>query len=460
MFSNAGLPAPLPTELSSFVGREREVAEVRRLLMTARMLTLTGTGGVGKTRLAMRVAAEIQRETAVPVRLAELGGIASSALLPQAVVSALGVFEHPGRSPTEVLIEVLQQQPVCLVLDNCEHVIAASAELAERLLRGCPELQILATSREPLRVRGETVWRVPSLTLPPKPRGHMSSEQVAQSEAVRLFIERAQVSLPEFALDDLNAAAIAEVCRKLDGIPLALELAAGRVAVLSVEQLTERLDHALGLLTEAPRGVPGRQQTLRATLDWSHSLLTETEQFLLARLSVFAGGWTLDAAEAVGADQAMNRREVLDVLAGLVAKSLVLSERHKPGPYRYRMLETIRQYGREKLMERGEADPVRRRHAEYFVRLAEQLQVELLGHGARAALDELEQEQDNLRASLDWMLEREEAEQAQRLAGALGRFWQLRCHFGEGQAWVRRALSLPTPEPRTAERGACTRLAT
>jgi predicted ATPase/DNA-binding CsgD family transcriptional regulator len=443
----------LPTELSSFVGRQRELAQVRQLLASSRLLTLTGSGGIGKTRLALQIVADLQETNTTSVALVELAALADPDLLPNAVASVLGITEQPHLTPREHVADALRAQRLVLVLDNCEHLVGACAELADFLLRACPDLRILATSREPLRVAGETLRRVPPLSLPPDDQ--LSLEQIAAFEAVRLFVERAQAIDPEFALTDRNAFVVSQLCRSLDGIPLALELAAARLPVLSVDQMMERVGNTIGLLNTGARLAPVRQQTLRATLDWSYALLSRTEQLLFEQLSVFASGWTLEAAEGTCTNPAIDHSQILDGLAGLVAKSLVLTERPERGPVRYQLLETIRQYSSQKLAERGEIGTVRQRHADFFVGLAEHLQVKLLGHGARDALDQLEKDKDNFRASLRWFLDRTDAERAQRLAGLLGRFWQLRCYFTEGQTWARRALALAPAAPPTAERASC-----
>lgn len=446
----AGLVLPV----TSFVGREQEIAEVRRLLATSRLLTLTGPGGVGKTRLALRVAAEIQVDNASNVALVELAALTDPELVPQSVASALKVSEQPGRPPLDVLADVLRLRQLLLVLDNCEHLVVACAMLADTLLRNCRELRILATSREVMGVAGETAWQVPTLSLP-NSQQQPRLEQVAQSEAVRLFVDRAQAALPSFVLGKVNAAAVAKLCCKLDGIPLALELAAARVPVLSVEQIAKRLDDAIGLLTTGVRHAPARQRTLRATLEWSYQLLSKTEQQLFERLAVFAGGWTFEAVETICAGREIKHDEVLDLLASVIAKSLVLSERHEQGPVRYRLLETIRQYGQQKLAERGEADTTSDRHAAYFLALAERVQPELLGPGETPALAYLEREHENVRAALRWLLQQGAADRAQRLAGAFGRFWWFRGYFTEGESWLAQALALPGGDAHTVGRARC-----
>src|SRR5215210_5399636 len=370
-------PNNLPLELSSFVGREKELAEVKRLLESTRLLTLTGSGGCGKTRLALAVARELAEGFEDGVWVVELAPLADPTLVPQAVASTLGVREQPGRSLTETLSDYLGSKKVLLVLDNCEHLVEACAELAEALLRSSPELRVLATSREALGITGEVAWLVPSLSLPDL-RRLPDIESLPQYEAARLFVERAAAVKPSFTLTEQNAVAVAQVCYRLDGIPLAIELAAARAKVLSVEQIADRLEDSFGLLSAGGRTAMPRHRTLHATMDWSHELLPEEEQILFRRLSVFAGGFTLDAAEAVCAGEELERDEVLESLSHLVDKSLVIM-REVGGEGRYRLLETVRQYAREKLSESGEAGQASERHAGYYLALAEEAEPELKG---------------------------------------------------------------------------------
>ena len=303
----------LPTQLTSFIGRQQEIAEVKRLLSTTRLLTLTGAGGCGKIRLALQVAScEIDSYPA-GVWLAELAAVADPALVPKTIAAAVGVPEQPGRDVTETLIDALQSKVLLLILDNCEHLVAACADLAATLLRACPQLRVLGTSREELGVPGETLWRVPSLSLPDV-RRLPAVEDLVLYDAVRLFIDRAAATTAGFTITNENAPAVAQVCQRLDGIPLAIELAAARMKVLAVEQIAGRLDDRFRLLTGGSRTVLPRQQTLRAAIDWSYDLLNELERAILRRLSVFAGGWTLEAAEAICAGDEVPTHEVLDLL--------------------------------------------------------------------------------------------------------------------------------------------------
>ncbi len=459
--------------LTSFIGRKRELAEVKALLSRTRLLTLTGVGGCGKTRLALQVATDLAAEaTRFPhgVVWVELAALSDPALVPQAVAAALEIREARDEPLVETLCRALQGRRLLLVLDNCEHVLAACAQLAEALLRACPRLQILATSREPLGIMGENAWLVPSLSLPDAGRmandeGHMLSDhssfvvRLASSEAVQLFVERAAAVRADFALTPENAAAVAQICWRLDGLPLALELAAARVRVLTVGQVAARLDDRFNLLTAGNRtALIPRHQTLRAAMDWSYNLLSEPERVVFRRLAVFAGGFTLEAAEAVCATD-----QVLELLARLVDKSLVMAELHEPEGARYRLLETIRQYAWEQLQASGEGDELQQRHAAYYLALAETARPALGGPQGPAWLDRLEEEHDNLRAALGWSLDDGDAEMGLRLAVALAIFWRAHNHHREGHIWMTRALERNPAAPsavraealRSAGRIAC-----
>jgi predicted ATPase len=457
-------PAPspipaLPVPLSSFIGRAQEIAEVRRLLETARLLSLTGSGGVGKTRLALEVArtAADARWTPAFVELAPLRDGASAA---QAVATTLAVQERPGRPLLDTLAEALGPRAILLVLDNCEHLVEACAELADDLLRRCPRLRVLATSREPLGVVGEAVWRVPSLAVPDHapPSG---PDLLLRFEAVRLFAERAALVLPGFEVTERNREAIVQICRRLDGVPLAIELAAARIAVLSTEQIAARLDDRFALLSGGSRMASPRQRTLRETVEWSYDLLSEREQSLFDRLSVFAGGWSLEAVEAIAARDGRGpgsanasdpEPSTLDLLSSLVSKSLVQVEPTPVGSVRYRLLETLRQYGSERLEAGGEAQEVLRRHAAYYLALAEEAEPELRGPHQDAWLARLEQEHDNLRAALAWSRRAPAGvELGLRLAGALGWFWYVHGHPSEGRRQLGAALEA-APEGSTGAR--------
>jgi predicted ATPase/class 3 adenylate cyclase/DNA-binding XRE family transcriptional regulator len=431
-------PNNLPIELSSFIGRDGEMGAVKQQLTRTRLLTLIGSGGVGKTRLALQVAAELLAQQADGVWLVDLGPITDPALVPQATAAVLGVREQPGRPLLEALIEALRTKQSLLVLDNCEHLVAACARLAHLLLQACPSLTIVVTSREMLGVAGEMAYRVPSLTLPDQAQGQPLSE-LARYEAVRLFVERAVAMRPDFALTESNAATVADVCRRLDGIPLAIELAAARVRALSVEQLAARLDDRFRLLSGSSRTALPRQQTLKATIDWSFDLLSGAEQRALRRLAVFSGGCGLEAAEAICAEDDQEANGVLELLTRLSDKSLVLVEEHE-GESRYRLLETIRQYGRDRLVEAGEAVAVRDRHRDWALAVAECAEPLLWGREQERWLARLEVEHDNLRAALDWTIDTEQTETALRLTGALWKFWEVRGYLTEGRTWLARAL--------------------
>jgi predicted ATPase/DNA-binding CsgD family transcriptional regulator len=427
--------------LSSFVGREKERAEVKRLLGETRLLTLTGSGGSGKTRLALAVASEhLEGFEDDGVWMIELASLADPSLVAQAVGSALGVREQPGRSLSASLSDYLASKKVLLVLDNCEHLVEACAELAEALLRYSPGLRVLATSREALGITGEVAWPVPSLSLPDL-RRMPDIESLPQYESARLFVERAAAVKPTFALTEQNVPSVAQVCYRLDGLPLAIELAAARTRVLSVEEISERLDDYFGLLSAGGRTALPRHRTLHATMDWSHDLLSEQERILLRRLSVFAGGFTLEAAESVCAGEELQRNDMLELLSHLVDKSLVVA-REGDGETRYRLLETVRHYGREKLAGSGEEAEAGWRHADFFLGFAENAERELDGPDQARWLTLLETEHDNLRAALSFALGGGgDAGSGVRLAAALWGFWFARGYLNEGRRRLEGAVS-------------------
>jgi predicted ATPase/class 3 adenylate cyclase len=443
------LPNNLPRQLTSFIGREREIGEVKRLLSTTGLLMLTGSGGCGKTRLALQVASHLIGAYADGVWLVELAALTEPELVINAVASTLNLREVRGRALLGALLDYLRAKELLLVLDNCEHLVRACAEFAEACMRACPRLRILATSREPLGVPGETIWRVPSLSLPDAQRGP-SVDHLMQFEAVRLFIERSAAIQPSFALTTENAEAVGAVCRRLDGIPLAIELAAARLRVLSPGQIAARLDERFNLLTGGGRTVLPRHQTLRGALDWSYDLLSPKERALLRRLSVFAGAWTLEAAEAVCAGEGVERQEILDLLTQLVSKSFALMDTQEES-VRYGLLETVRQYGRDRLEESREADGTRTRHLNWYLQLAEQAERGMVGADQSAWLDRLEVEHDNLRAALEWAKVGDSGGDAGvRLAGALSQFWNVHGHFSEGRAWLEAVLARSPDAPAPA----------
>jgi predicted ATPase/DNA-binding SARP family transcriptional activator/DNA-binding CsgD family transcriptional regulator len=433
----------LPAPMTSFVGRQREMVEVKRALSMTRLLTLTGAGGTGKTRLALEVARDLVGSYPDGVWFVELAPLSEGGLAAREVVNILGVKERPGEPLTDTLAEALAGQETLLVLDNCEHVVDAVARLVDTLLAACPRLRMLATSREPMAVPGEVNLAISPLSLPGgTDNGGATADELMHYEAVRLFIDRARLRLLDFGLTRENAQAVARVCRKLDGIPLAIELATARMGALAVEQVAQRLEASLDVLKGNTRSAAPRQRTLRATLDWSHDLLSENERAFFRRLSVFAGGWTLEAAEEVCSGNGTEQEEVLDLVGGLVDKSLVVAGPATGGALRYRMLEPIRQYAREALEESGEAEEVRARHAAFFLALAEEAEPGLIGPQQSAWAERLEREHDNLREALWWVLKRGQAGPlGLRFSAALWRFWLLRSYWSEGVGWLAQALT-------------------
>ena len=428
--SSAAAATELPIHLTRFIGRDRELADVARLLTSTRLLTLTGAGGSGKTRLARETALRLA-PTFGRVDWIDLASLAERELLAQQIAIALRVPERPGASPLDNLAEAITHETMLLVLDNCEHLVDECATIAEVLLRAASRLTILATSREALGVASETAWLVPPLST---------------NEAVQLFVERAQAVLPSFELTDANAASVHEISRRLDGIPLAIELAAARVRVLTPAQIARRLDDAFRLLTNGSRTALPRHRTLRATMDWSHALLGEREQILLRRLSLFAGGFTLEAAEAVCTGALLEADDILDGVSALVDRSLVIME-PGDGIARYRLLETVRQYGVERLDEADERAAFERRHAEYFLAMIEQAAPSLVGgSNDPALLPALILEQDNLRAACHWAVDDPaRGELALRFVGALYWFWYARGLFREARQLTDRALAVDAP---------------
>ncbi|MDP9356600.1 MAG: helix-turn-helix domain-containing protein, partial [Chloroflexota bacterium] len=435
-----GRPAVrLPTTLTSFVGRGREVEQVIALLRRAdvRLVTLTGPGGVGKTRLALRAAAELLDHVPDGAWFVDLTPLADPALVPAAIAVVLGVREAGGQPLVETLAVALRDKQLLLVLDNCEHLLDAAPVVAE-LLRACPGLTVLATSRAPLRLRGEREVAVPPLGLPATARP--APEEIARSEAVRLFVERARAHEADFALTEANAPAVAGIVRVLDGLPLAIELAASRIKLFPPTALLRRLERRLTLLTGGARDLPARQRTLRDAIAWSHDLLTEEERLLFRRLAVFAGGATCEAAEAV-ADPA-GELGVVNGLAVLVDQSLLRKEDDPDGEPRYRMLETVREYALERLDASGEEAAVRDRHAAWCLALAEAAGAVLWTTYDPGVVARLEAEHPNLRAALTWFAQASDGEALLRIGATLGRFWYVAGHAREGRGWLERALAL------------------
>jgi predicted ATPase/class 3 adenylate cyclase len=425
---NPELPNNLPTLVSAFIGRETELAEVRELISSARLVTLTGAGGSGKTRLALQASAELIGKIPDGVWLTELAPLTDGDQIPVAVATALGIADHSGPTLAATVTNALADQDTLIVLDNCEHVIDPAAKFCDEVIRHCPKVRFLATSREPLGIDGERVYRVPSLSLPDADAD--TAEGIAQSDALRLFAERARALQPDFRLDQQSAPLAATICRRLDGIPLALELAAARLSSMSLAQIAARLDQRFRLLTGGSRNAMPRQQTLQATVDWSFGLLTAAERGTLARLSVFAGGFDLEAAEAVCVSETVDALDVLDLLGSLVAKSLVIAD-HSRQTVRYRMLETIRQYSAQELL-RAEGDQevlsIRDRHAAYYLWLAEAGAPALSGHGQREWLHRFDAEWDNLRAVFEHLAAEDRADDLMRLGVWLDRFILTRGH--------------------------------
>ncbi|MBT3271372.1 AAA family ATPase [Candidatus Poribacteria bacterium] len=429
----------LPAALTSFVGREGQIDEVKERLRETRLLTLTGTGGTGKTRLSLRVGEELLGEYPDGVWFVELASISDPDLIVDAVAAVLDVRGSAEQTLMTTLTRYLDRQRTLIILDNCEHLVEGAATFAQEFLTACSGPRILATSREVLGVNGEATWRVPSLSLPDhddEPEG----DDLTHFEAVRLFVDRARAARSDFALTDENATVVAAICRRLDGIPLAIELAAARMRAMSVEQIHDRLDERFRLLTGGGRASPRRQQTLRALVDWSYRLLDEPQQALFARLSVFAGGFTMEAAEDVCAFGGVEPWDVLDLLLQLVDKSLVIVEEGQSGP-RYRMLETLREYGLERIYDGGDADEVRNRHAAYFGKFVSEQESDFQGLRQLEAFDAVEVELDNIRQALSWSIEADVAAAIQLVAD-LGWFWNERCYWAEALLWQTRSAEL------------------
>jgi predicted ATPase/DNA-binding CsgD family transcriptional regulator/DNA-binding XRE family transcriptional regulator len=426
----------LPAELSRFVGRESEIDECTRLLHTERLITLSGFGGIGKSRLAAQVARRVAAEFADGVFYVELQALERPPLARRAVAEALGIIEHAGDSLLELVTEKLQPLNLLLVLDDCDHVVADIARFAYHLLRACPNLVIVTTCREPLEVQGEVAWRVPPLRVP---HSDAFFQEIASSDAVRLFVQRAHAVAPWFNLSEANAAKVADLCRRLDGIPLALELAAARMKILSVDRLLARLESGVEFLDAGSRTAPDRQQTLKATVDFSYRMLTEPERVLFRRLSVFAGGWTLEAAERVADGEPLASSDVLRLLERLFDRSMVVSEA-VGGGVRQHLPHTLREYARERLIESGEEAQTQRRHFDWQLNSVQSINPDTLSPREIATR---RLELDNLRTAWGWAIDAAETELALRLAAAAIRIWNYRGDLAEGVGWVRRTLGLP-----------------
>ncbi len=447
------IPVPvknnLPRQLSSFIGREEEITQLMALVMALPLVTLTGSGGTGKTRLALEVAARVLDTFQDGTWLVSLAPLTDPELVPLVIAASLGMREIPRSSITQALIDFIGRKCLLIILDNCEHLIGVTASIASQLLHACSHLHILATSREVLRVEGEKPYRCPPLSYP-DPQLNPSLTELAQSEAVRLFVERAQTVSSSFHLTESNAPMVLQVCRQLDGIPLAIELASVRVRQLSIDQIAARLDNVFHLLTGGGRTALPRHQTLQALVNWSYDLLTEKERRLLCRLSVFAGNWTLEGAEVVCVDSAdtdpLTAEQILDLLGQLMDKSLV-SLQDGPGGAepRYHMLEMIRQYSHQRLLESGASELTRDRHREYYLAMAKQAETHLRGKGQRVWLERLDEELDNIRLALEWSMANN-IENGLQLATALQWFWLIHGHWIEGSDWLERLLAAEAGE--------------
>ncbi|MFZ2176750.1 MAG: LuxR C-terminal-related transcriptional regulator, partial [Rhodococcus sp. (in: high G+C Gram-positive bacteria)] len=438
---DSGRTGGLPLELTSFVDRRAELVEAKNLLATSRLVTLTGIGGVGKTRLALRIATTAQRDFPDGVILAELGEVRDQSLLLGVVAGALGLRDGSGRPPHEVLVEFLAPRDLLLVLDNCEQVVDAVAKLSESLLRVCPRLRILATSREPVGISGEAVLLIPPLAVPDP--DHLA-KGLPRNDAMTLFAQRGAAAVPGFELTEDNKATIARICQRLDGLPLPIELAAARLRAMSPEQILQRLTDRFALLTRGSRDAPSRQQTLRMCIDWSHDLCTPLEQRVWAQLSVFAGSFELDAAEQVCGGN-LTAPDLLDTVSFLIDKS-ILTREDSGAAVRFRMLETLRDYGREKAEDSGEYADLRRRHRDWCERLVVEAEADWISSRQLAWITRLGLEQPNLREALEFCVS-DNPDAGIRIAAALYQFWVSRGLFSEGRRWLDRLLARQTGLP-------------
>jgi len=418
-------PNNLPLQLTSFIGREKEMKQVKEALKLNRFVTLASAGGSGKTRLALQTAAEVIDDYEYGVWFVDLAALNDPALLTATIIVALGIKEQSKKTTEETLIDFLKEKEILILLDNCEQLVHACADLTERLLSSCSKLKIIATSREALNCKGEKTYRIPPLTMP-DPNSNYTPEQLAQYESVRLFIERALMVNPEFRVNNENSHALAEICSRLDGIPLAIELAAARTNALPVVKIYERLDDRFSLLTGGKRTALPRQQTLRALIDWSYDLLSGEEKLLWCRLSVFSGGWTLEAAEEICSDDKINKSVILDLLSQLTEKSVIIYDESRE---RYRILESIKQYGIEKLSDGYE---VYLRHLNFFLELSEKAALQLRSEKARFWLDTIDADHSNFISAIDWSVSNEIADKGAIIAAALGNFWNTAGHYSTG----------------------------
>lgn len=439
----------LPSPITTFIGREKEQSDVVRLIAKHRLVTLTGAGGVGKTRLAIRVGEQVLGNYADGVWLVEFAPIIDLLLVPRVTAIAIGLRDEPQRPVVDMLSDYLREKEMLIILDNCEHVLDACAQLADTMLKRCPGLKILVTSREALSILGEAVYPVPSLELP---EHQQLLKNFRANASVRLFEERAQLARMDFSLTIENVASVAEICSKLDGIPLAIELAAARVKMFSTKQIAARLQKRFRLLTTGNESSP-RHRTLQAAIDWSYDLLSPAEKSVFQRLSVFINGWTLEAAEAICSDANILSQDILEVLTHLTNKSLVITEKTQMG-MRYRMLETIRQYANEKLIQSEEIDELRNKHLDYFLRLAETAEPHLLRSEQLEWLSLLDVDYENLRLAFEWALNKESVESSLKLCNALLWFWKIRSRWIEGLDCTKRALAKSSQTQSVDEKAA------
>ena len=440
----------LPYQLTSFVGREQEIEQLEELVATNRLVTLTGAGGAGKTRLALEVASQAIGSFPDGAWLVELASLSDPGLVLPTLAGVLGLAERPGKRLIDTITDHLASKPLLLVLDNAEHLLDACVQLVDRILRCSSSVVMLVTSRQRLGLAGERTYRVPSLTVP-ETNQTLTPESVSRYEGVRLFVERAKLVRPDFDVTTENASAIASISARLDGMPLAIELAAPRLRSMSVEELSQRLDQRFALLTDGSRTALPRHRTLRSTIDWSYELLTEREQAMLRRVAVFAGGWTLASAEQVCAGDGIDASHVCEQLTPLVDKSLALTD-ERAGATRYRMLETVRQYALDRLRESGEETRWRGSHLAYFAALAEEFYEAVQGPKQLSWLARIEAEHDNLRAALAWSVESSPVE-GLRLVRAMTVLWRIRGHLSEGREWLSRLLDAVPIDRRTLRHG-------
>ena len=433
-------PNNLPVQLTNFIGREKEMKAIGDLLKQTHILTLTGTGGSGKTRLALQIAANMIDDFEHGVWLIELASLSDISLLPQTITKAFGIQEQPMQKVEDTLIDFLKKKEMLIIFDNCEHLIDAAAHLTEKMLSNIPKLKIIATSREALRCSGEQTHNVSTLETP-EPRNELSLDNLLQYESIRLFVERASSVNEAFKLTDENVRTLSQICFQLDGIPLAIELAAARIKAVSIEQIFERLNDRFTLLTGGKRTSLPRQKTLRAAIDWSYDLLSEEERILWGRLSVFSGGWTLDAAEVICSNEKLHKNEILDLLTDLTEKSIVIFDTINS---RYRLLETIRQYGHEKLTERNEFELISEKHLSYFSELAQTEDAKLKGHNIAESLKVLDKESTNISKALDWPGENSLNIEKAKLASVMGYYWIIRGQISEGLSRLESVLQCTT----------------